>query len=302
MRITQRMIVENSLKYINENQESIAYLERKISSGKEIGVASDNPNIAVASLTLRSSLKMNDAYLATMSASDNWMAATEKGLADIVELAKRTLDLSSASLSDTQGANERLITSREIAAILDQGIEIGNTNLSGSYIFAGFQVDTAPFTYTPPPAPPPPALGTVTYNGDMNNIVRSVGPGHNLTINIDGNTTFFALFDSMDRIRVALENNDTVALRTAIDTNLRPALDRIIMTRTTTGARQRDLQSIIDRTEKTQIQMKNLISKREDTKIADAVTELRLYENSYQAVLEVNRRALSTLNLFDYLK
>jgi flagellar hook-associated protein 3 FlgL len=299
MRITNRMMVENSLRYINDNQEAIYKLEQQIATGKKIQYASDDPATAVTSMSLRSSLNMSNAYLNTMYTTNDWMSATEKAMKDITELATRALTLAQSSISDTQGADERAITGREMESIILQAVEIGNTNHLGNYIFSGFQVNTVPFTYTPPATPP--ALGTVTYNGDTSDIVRTISPGHNITTNINGNTTFTPLIQAIDSIRLALETNDTTALQTAVNTQLQPAIDNLILTRTTTGARQRDLQTIISRTEKTQTQIKALLSTREDIKAAEAISELQLWKTSYQVVLEVNSQALSALNLFDYL-
>ncbi len=299
MRITNRMMVENSLRYINDNQEAIYKLEQQIATGKKIEYASDDPATAVTSMSLRSSLNMSNAYLNTMYTTNDWMSATEKAMKDITELATRALTLAQSSISDTQGADERAITGKEMESIILQAVEIANTNHLGNYIFSGFQVNTVPFTYTPPATPP--ALGTVTYNGDTSDIVRTISPGHNITININGDATFTPLIQAIDSIRLALETNDTTALQTAVNTQLQPAIDNLILTRTTTGARQRDLQTIISRTEKTQTQIKALLSTREDIKAAEAISELQLWKTSYQIVLEVNSQVLSALNLFDYL-
>jgi flagellar hook-associated protein 3 FlgL len=293
------MMVENSLRYINDNQEAIYKLEQQIATGKKIEYASDDPATAVTSMSLRSSLNMSNAYLNTMYTTNDWMSATEKAMKDITELATRALTLAQSSISDTQGADERAITGKEMESIILQAVEIANTNHLGNYIFSGFQVNTVPFTYTPPATPP--ALGTVTYNGDTSDIVRTISPGHNITININGDATFTPLIQAIDSIRLALETNDTTALQTAVNTQLQPAIDNLILTRTTTGARQRDLQTIISRTEKTQTQIKALLSTREDIKAAEAISELQLWKTSYQIVLEVNSQALSALNLFDYL-
>jgi flagellar hook-associated protein 3 FlgL len=293
------MMVENSLRYINDNQEAIYKLEQQIATGKKIEYASDDPATAVTSMSLRSSLNMSNAYLNTMYTTNDWMSATEKAMKDITELATRALTLAQSSISDTQGADERAITGKEMESIILQAVEIANTNHLGNYIFSGFQVNTVPFTYTPPATPP--ALGTVTYNGDTSDIVRTISPGHNITININGDATFTPLIQAIDSIRLALETNDTTALQTAVNTQLQPAIDNLILTRTTTGARQRDLQTIISRTEKTQTQIKALLSTREDIKAAEAISELQLWKTSYQIVLEVNSQVLSALNLFDYL-
>jgi len=55
-------------------------LQEKLSSTRSFQRVSDNPGAASAALTLRSSIRAGEAYLATATSMDEWMSATDDAL------------------------------------------------------------------------------------------------------------------------------------------------------------------------------------------------------------------------------
>ncbi|MGB9586319.1 MAG: hypothetical protein ACPL7A_02730, partial [Anaerolineales bacterium] len=70
---------------------------------------------------------------------------------------------------------------------------------------------------------------------------------------------------------------------------------------TTNGARQRQVRLAKDRLEKAQIELKSLLSAKEDTNMTEAISYLQHQQTVYQTVLEVGQRAISAMSLFDLL-
>ena len=70
---------------------------------------------------------------------------------------------------------------------------------------------------------------------------------------------------------------------------------------TTNGARQREVRLTKDRLEKSQIELKSLLSQKEDVNLTEAISYLQHQQTVYQTVLEVGKRAISALSLFDLL-
>jgi hypothetical protein len=50
------------------------------------------------------------------------------------------------------------------------------------------------------------------------------------------------------------------------------------------------------------IETQSLLSKNEDVNMAEGIAQLANQETTYNAVLEVSKRAISALSLFDYLR
>jgi flagellar hook-associated protein 3 FlgL len=68
------------------------------------------------------------------------------------------------------------------------------------------------------------------------------------------------------------------------------------------GARQRQVESVVDHLDSSTLTLKSLLSEKEDANMAEVSVLLTNQQTTYQAVLEVGTRAISALSLFDYLK
>ncbi|MBE0695342.1 MAG: hypothetical protein IH586_00295, partial [Anaerolineaceae bacterium] len=270
--------------------------------------ASENPTGASLSLNLRSTLKTSQAYLDTASLTYDWMGASEFALQQLEDLAIRSKNLALAGLNDTLGADERISAlAVEVNAILNEAVDVSNTNHKGQYIFAGFQINTAPIelqTYDPADPrydPANPGKQHAEYLGDSGIMQRSLGPSQSITMNMNANSEIRPFLDALIDIRDALNNNDTTALRTALGL-LETSVNGLDQMRTSNGARQRQVTSSSEYLEKTQIELSSLLSQNEDANMAETISLMRNQEITYQAVLEVGSRAISALNLFEYLR
>jgi flagellin-like hook-associated protein FlgL len=126
-----------------------------------------------------------------------------------------------------------------------------------------------------------------------------------VTVNLDGEGAFSPLFAALIKARDALDtfngSTDPVRLRESLG-ELQAALDTLSLRQTENGARQRQVRSAVDYLERTSLEIKSLLSQKEDLNMVEAISLLRAQETSYQASLEVGQRAISALNLFDILR
>jgi flagellar hook-associated protein 3 FlgL len=211
----------------------------------------------------------------------------------MVTIATRAQALGIQGVSDSMGAAERQTLGRELDGILQHAAGIGNTQHQGKYLFAGFKVNTQPYTYA--------AAGVGNNLASTADLMQqSIAPGQSLTVNVDGNTVFTPIFTALRDARDALLGDNIPSLQTAL-TSLEAALTGVNAARTTNGARQRQLDTAMDRLEQTKTALKNLLSHKEDVNVAEAISSLKQQETVYQAVLEIGRRAI-TPSLFDYLR
>lgn len=294
MRVTNRLMMENTIRLMGENLEKLGNLQGKAASGKNFVQASDDPKAAHSSLSLRSSLSSTKSYLETASNVGEWMSATEVAFSKMVDLATKTINTSLEGISDSQ-TNARPGLAEQIDGFLESAIEVGNSKHQENYIFSGFKTTSEPFALV---AGIP---DTVSYSGDTGAIQRDLGANQSITVNIDGDTTFSPLFTAMIAARDALIANDVPALQTAID-GLNTALDTVKEQRSFNGARQRQVQTTTSNLEQTELSIQGWLSDNEDANLVEVITELRHQETIYQATLEVGNRTLATLNLFDMMR
>jgi len=293
MRISNRMMMEQSVQRMDEARELLSIFQARAASGKQFQAVSDSPNAATASLGLRSSLSQNGAYLTTMQVSADWLDASELALGQLVELGTQALGLVKQGLSDTMGPAERINLAQDMDSRLQAAVEAANASHRGSYLFAGYQVNTTPYTYSG-------AGVTANVASTTGPMQHYLGSGQTLTVNTDGNTVFNPLFAALTAARDALNANDTAALTTALG-SLKTASDDVAAARSVSGGRRRQLQGAMDRMEQTQLTLKELLSHNQDTNLAEAISQMRLQETVYQTVLEVGSRALPA-SLFDFLR
>jgi len=302
MRITQRMMTERAIEYMDENLKRLYQLQEKVASGKEFQRPSDNPSGVTSALNLRSVLKMNTAYLDSAATTESWMSATDFALIQTNQLATRALNLTRQGMSDTLGAEQRNTLAAELDMVLQQVLSVANTNHQGNYIFGGFQTVNPPFNLIDTNSDG--TLDTVVRNGDTGTINRLIGPNLTVVQNINGYNLFNDLMVAIMNARDALRNNgdpnqfnDLQSAIAALETQINNVNEAL----TTNGARQREVRLTKDRLEKSQIELKSLLSQKEDVNLTEAISYLQHQQTVYQTVLEVGKRAISALSLFDLL-
>jgi flagellar hook-associated protein 3 FlgL len=301
MRITNRMITQNAITHMSESLEQLHSLQEKNSTQKKFSSASEDPVAASLSLSLKSSLSTIEDYGKTVDLANDWMSANEMAFQKAEELSTRATTLISRALNDTYGAEERANAfAEDLNGIIREAVEAANTSQNGQYVFAGIQVGQP----TPPYSIPDNATPVPTLNAAINGTVqRTVGPGKNVNLNFHADDAFGAFLTTLVNARDALLSNNMNGVNGLRDslTALQSNLNLLDQNRTLNGARMRQVEVAQDYLEKTKIETKSLISKNEDINLAEGISLLKSQETTYQVVLEVSQRAVSTMNLFDYM-
>ncbi len=144
MRITNKMMTNNSLYNINNNKNLLNKLENQYSTGKKINRPSDDPIIAVRALKFRTNLTEVEQYTdKNIPDALNWMEVTEGALSTINDL------ISAMNTYCNQGANDYLTAENRNSIAINlkqyaqQIYQEGNTNYAGRYVFSGYKTDTS---------------------------------------------------------------------------------------------------------------------------------------------------------------
>jgi len=307
MRVTNRMITDNNINNLTNAMDKLYDLQKQNATHKKYLKASDNPANAASVFTLKSALQTSTVYEETAQSTNDWMSAADFSLQQATDKAQTAISGALRGLSDTSGADTRATIAEEINGVLKEVIDIANTKHLGRYIFAGFTTDTQPFTTTlATPTDPNSQITAVTYKDGtpatqtFQAIRRDIGPGETITANIDGYTTFQGLVNSLISVRDSLAANDTVTLRTATDA-LNTAFDQVSLASTINGSRVRDVDGAQERISESNVELKALLSQKEDANMAEVTSQLANQENIYQTVVTISSRTQSMVNLFESL-
>jgi flagellin-like hook-associated protein FlgL len=140
---------------------------------------------------------------------------------------------------------------------------------------------------------------------------RSLGPDQAVTLNVRGDQAILGFLQNLVLANNALRQNnihntgdpltDPLTLQTALS-GVKSTLETMDQYRTSNGARLRQVESAANFLETVQLETKSLLSENEDTNLAEGIALLANQKTTYEAVLEVSQRAISTLSLFDYLR
>ena len=308
MRITHQMMANNAIHNMSENLEKVSNLQTKLATQKRFQVASEDPARASISLSLRSNLKTLESYADTAETTRNWMTATDNAFDKLDELGIKATNLILRGINDSLSGSERYNSlATDMQNILNEAVELGNTNVNGQYIFSGYQVNNKAFemvdsattlldyqgnVFTPK---------VVNYLGDTGMMQRTLGPDQSITLNVRGDQAIDGVLQNLITAVNALKQNDTATLQTLL-TSMKVALTTMGEYRTSNGARLRQVESAADYLTTMQTETKSLLSKNEDMNMAEGITLLANQQTTYDAVLQVSQRAISALSLFDYLK
>jgi flagellar hook-associated protein 3 FlgL len=216
------MIHRGVLADLNDIATKVSRTQLKMSSGKEILRPSDDPFGAGRALALRAELTGLEQYRRNATDAEGWTTATDTALGTIGDLAQRARELLLRGASGTTPPAEREKVAQEIDQLLGAVKDTANSKYAGRSLFAGTATATKPY-----------GAAADAYLGDTGDIVRSIGPGISVIVNMRGSEVLGdgtdgkllnTLRDISAHLRsaapgdiAALGNSDIVAIDRAID-------------------------------------------------------------------------------------
>lgn len=144
MRITNKIMRNNSLYNINQNKMLEDQLSNQMTNQSKIVRPSDDPVVAIRALRLRSNVtNVSQYYDKNSPDAEQWLTVTGDALDTIDEVLE---DL----YKQTSTASNKYLTSDDLQIILTQMESLtkefyasGNVDYAGRFVFSGFRTDTA---------------------------------------------------------------------------------------------------------------------------------------------------------------
>lgn len=148
MRITNKIMQNNSLYNINQNKILQDKLNTQMSTQKTITRPSDDPVIAIRSLRLRSNLsEVTQYYKKNVPDARSWLDLTEDALDTVTDV---LTDMRSQCVKGSNSditTDDRLIILENLQSLRDEVYSVGNTDYAGRGIFTGYRTDMS-LTFT----------------------------------------------------------------------------------------------------------------------------------------------------------
>lgn len=148
MRITNKIMRNNSLYNINQNKMLEDQLSNQMTNQSKIVRPSDDPVIAIRALRLRSNVTNVSQYFEKNAPdAEQWLNVTSDAMTTVskvlTDLYKQTTDASNKYL----GSEDLSIILEQMKSLTDEFYASGNVDYAGRYVFSGYRTDT-PITYT----------------------------------------------------------------------------------------------------------------------------------------------------------
>lgn len=295
MRVTNKMLVVNSLANLNRSLDRLDNLNRHLAAGKKLLLPSDDPIGTANVMHLDRSLAETKQYLSNVDYAVGLLNATDSALGEMGDVLQRARELSVYGASDTLPQESRQALAEEVDQLLHHAIQVANSTYAGNYLFAGQKTATMPFASVGSP------VTAVNYLGDSGSIDIEVGPGVTLAVNVPGDVVFATAFQQLIDLRDKLSSGDTASISQNCIGGIDAAINQILTFRAEVGAKVKRLEITRHRLEDLDINLQNLISQEEDVDVAQAIMELKMQENSYRLALDSTARIIQP-TLMDFLR
>ncbi len=182
MTISTTQIFRLGINAILDQQEGLARTQLQIASGKRIQTPSDDPSGAVKVIDIQEQIATAEQHLRNGQFARTELSLEEGAMTGAQNVIQRVRELMIQANNDTQSEGTRQGIATEIRARRDELLALANArNASGDYLFAGFKLDSQPFSLSG---------GSVIYSGDQGQRRIQVGPSSLVPVSDSGVDVF----------------------------------------------------------------------------------------------------------------
>lgn len=312
MRVSDANMHASFQRNVNSNMRQLNKYSYQLSSFTEISRSSDNPLAFSKILGMNQSIVKNEGYNQTINESISWTNTQDAALDSATQSMHRIRDLMIASANDTVGPEEMEINKQEMISEIDNIVDSLNATYDGRYVFGGQNTDIPPFEVVKAENGD---IESIKYHGTPDNLPREISNGVSVQLTTDG--TIFNNSSADDDansfikdLMTAMNENDKEALSGTAATGEDPAtgllsrmdnhINNMIDTRAKIGTTTNRLESVKERNEAENLQLREDLSELQDIDVAEKYMEFSNQMLAYQASLSVGTKLLQT-SILDYI-
>lgn len=144
MRITNKIMQNNSLSNINLAKVAEDARSSQVSSGKKIVRPSDDPIVAIRSLRLRSSVvEITQYYSRNAKDADAWLKTTEDAMQQVADVITDMITQYNKGANEYLTSEERNIILEQLKGLKNEVYATGDADYAGRYIFTGYRTESS---------------------------------------------------------------------------------------------------------------------------------------------------------------
>ena len=278
----------------------------QLSTGQRIAAPSDDAPAMQRILNLRTEKKQNQQFHRNATDGLERSKVTFSSLEQIKDLLVRASELA-AGINGASSENEYFAKSSEINQLIEQGLNVGNTKLRGSYLFAADSPENPAFTAARDGAN---KITAVTYAGSQNDSPIRIGEDTEIKVGstvsenekiADLLNKLIDLRDAMDAPASATKSESVISMRGQGTDSLDELENTILTFISRAGTVQYRLETAMKDLETRYEATEQLISKDADIDFAEATVRLNRAQMAYQAAIQ-SGGMIQRNSLLDYIR
>ncbi len=311
LRITTNILVDQSIRDINNNLRRLQELQKQISTGKALLKPSDDPIGVSRAMRLTKDIDNSSIYQSNITYGMNRLKASERVLNDILDVILQIKEIAQEG-TDVTASLERPMLSEFVDSYLNEIIHKANSKFQGKFIFGGMETLSGTSSLSAPFNPVYDSDGYISgviqnVNG-IDDLVRyEIDEGEYVVVNVSGSAPFQPygegnsddLFETIINIRDALRDNDLETLSNEIE-NLDEEYDNILKQSSLVGTRISELERQQTQISDLQINLKETLSSIVDVDLAQAAIEQSYQSFLYQTSIQVGAKIIPP-SLLDFI-
>lgn len=324
LRVTNMLMTNNMIQYIQHNLQRSAHLQEQSATGKTINRPSDNPAAVSQVMAINATIAGNEQYARNIDDGLAYLNQSDATLNTLSETLQNAKVLALQGANGTMTQEDRNAIAAQIDKQIDVLVDLGNSSLGGKYIFAGKKNSQPPFYRDL-------TTDAIYYRGDTERISREIVFGASYEVDAAGVTDagaadngVFGQLDPADtlpdpldssqnmtkvtggplevlqKLRDNLLSGDPAKINQSL-ADLDTAFNYGQVLRVGVGARTKHLEAVQNQLADQDLNLQGLLSVVQDVDIAKLTVQVAQNNLVYQASLMTSAQLLQT-NLLNYLK
>ena len=183
MKVSTKLFNEQQVRQFSSLNEDIQKLQDRISSGKNIIVASDDPIGSVNLSGYKIVKQQIDQYLTNVNSAQTRLSLVDTNLQNLSTIRISANELLIQASSDVLGSSDSEAIALEIDEMKEELLSLANQqDANGSFIFGGVKTKTQPFQKN--------INGIIEYKGDAGTTSLSISETMVVETSVDGESLF----------------------------------------------------------------------------------------------------------------
>lgn len=298
MRIASHSVSDTIVRQIQQLASQQAKLQNQVGTGQRIFEPEDDPSAVSRVLNLETERRQLAQFGRNSNRALEVVQASFAGLKGLKDVSDRSGEIGTLGSGGTS-RDALHAYAAELNQLVEQAVQLANSKLGNDFIFAGMEVDRAPFVATRDATG---RIASIAYadTGEPAEIPLSattaVTPGTNSTTNL----ALGDFIETLISLRDALETGDTAAIPT-LQSGLLTAEDALVSALGENGGVQTRIEANQAQQDDLALSLERLISSETDADLPTTVVKLTQAQTAYQAALQ-SAATIMRLSLLDYIK